>query len=130
MLIKRYTKHSGVQISAHFNSNEFDCHCTRPSCKETPIDMNHVGKLELLRALAGKSIHINDGYRCPEHNNETPGSAKNSQHIKGDATDIKIPGLSVPEVVKLAEQVGFDGIGTYSTFTHVDSRGNRARWVG
>ena len=130
MIIKKYLKGKNVQISDHFSSKEFDCKCTRSDCIYTTIDMDHVAKLEKLRALAGKPIHINCGFRCKAHNAETPGSAPNSQHVKGDATDITIPGLSVAEVDKLAEQIGFDGIGVYSTFIHVDSRGVHSRWKG
>ncbi|WP_238442571.1 DUF882 domain-containing protein [Desulforamulus reducens] len=53
-----------------------------------------------------------------------------SYHIKGMAADIRVPGLVVAELGRLAEQAGFEGIGTYPTqvFVHVDIRYNSARW--
>lgn len=36
---------------------------------------------------------ISSGYRCLELNNKLPG-AKNSQHIKGEAIDIEVPGIT------------------------------------
>ncbi|SHL00970.1 YcbK family protein [Desulforamulus aeronauticus] len=72
---------------------------------------------------------VNSGYRCPAHNRAVGGAA-NSYHLMGMAADIHVPGLAVVGLSRLAEQVGFNGIGTYpkQSFLHVDVRGNRARW--
>jgi hypothetical protein len=47
--------------------------------------------------------------------------------MKGTATDIAVKGMSPDEVADCAEKL-FDGLGRYDTFTHVDSRGKKARW--
>ena len=45
--------------------------------------------LEPLRAFAGCPIIINSGYRCPRLN-EAVGGSRRSQHMKGEACDIRI----------------------------------------
>ena len=45
--------------------------------------------LEPLRAFAGSPIIINSGYRCPRLN-EAVGGSRRSQHMKGEACDIRI----------------------------------------
>lgn len=43
--------------------------------------------LDKVRALWGKPIGVNSGYRCYELN-KLVGGAKNSQHLRGEASDI------------------------------------------
>ena len=45
--------------------------------------------LQPLRDYVGAPVHINSGYRCPELNMAV-GGVKNSQHCRGEATDIRI----------------------------------------
>lgn len=52
--------------------------------------------LEPIRAHFGR-VHINSGYR-PAWLNTAIGGAPTSQHCKGEAADILIPGVSVREV--------------------------------
>jgi len=49
--------------------------------------------LEPLRVAVGKSIHINSGYRCAKLNRAV-GGAKNSQHVLGQAADLKPTGMT------------------------------------
>ena len=44
--------------------------------------------LDPLRALWGKPLIVNSGYRCPTLNKELKGSSKTSQHMSGQAADI------------------------------------------
>lgn len=46
--------------------------------------------------------------------------------MKGTATDIVVKGMTPDEVADACEK--FDGLGRYDTFTHIDSRGKKARW--
>lgn len=118
-------KAEDVQLSEHFNEKEFACHGDNLIMLYPEL----IYRLELLRKEAGKPISVNSGYRSPQYNKKI-GGAKNSQHMVGKAADIKIQGLTPSQVAKLAEKVGFRGIGTYDTFTHVDVRANKARWSG
>ena len=95
------------------------------------VNMRLVRMLEKLRSILGdKSIIITSGYRCPAHNRAVRGSP-NSQHMKGNAADIIVSGVSPDEVATKAEALGFPGVGRYAEFTHVDVRsGGWARWEG
>jgi|SRR5690625_2109018 len=84
-------------------------------------------KLERLRYnLGNKPITINSGYRSPSHNRRV-GGASNSQHLYGKAADIVVRGVSPSRVYNAADKL-FNGVGRYNTFTHVDTRGYRARF--
>jgi hypothetical protein len=49
--------------------------------------------LEPLRGHVGKSIRVNSGYRGPQAN-AAVGGAPTSQHVRGEAADIEVDGLS------------------------------------
>jgi len=80
-------------------------------------------------------IRVNSWYRTPAYN-EHVGGKSNSRHLVGDATDITVTvrtvGFLEPKTVaRLATAVPeFEngGIGVYPMFTHLDSRGYKARW--
>ena len=113
-------------LSEHFSRKEFACKC---GCGKADVSPELVKKLELFRALCGgKPMHINSACRCEKHN-KASGGAPRSQHLLGRAADVrKIPGMSIDEMAKHAEEAGFDGIGKYRSFVHVDVRGKPARW--
>ena len=115
-------------IGPHFKYNEFRCKC----CGKLPdqgIDPNLILKLEFLRMILGnKPITIVSGYRCPIHNKQVS-VATNSQHLYGRAADFIVKGVNPSDVAKAAELVLYNGgLGRYKDFTHVDSRGEKARW--
>lgn len=115
-----------AQLSEHFSTQEFRCkHCGLL----VKIDDELLAKLEQLRELAGgHPIKVTSGYRCPEHNFDV-GGARDSYHVKGMAADVKIEGLSPLDVADLAGKVGFGGIGIYPSWTHVDTREEKAQWI-
>ncbi len=67
--------------------------------------------LEKIRSIAGRAISVLSGYRSKEVNDSVGGS-KTSQHLKGEAADIKCAGLTQLELFKLIvstlHQVEFD----------------------
>ncbi|ADL53188.1 D-Ala-D-Ala carboxypeptidase family metallohydrolase [Clostridium cellulovorans] len=113
--------------TAHFSQSEFKCSC----CGSLGGGMKTslLLRLEALRAkLGGKSTTVNSGYRCAKHNAEV-GGEDNSYHMKSVAADIQVSGVAPSTVASNAETIfGDGGLGRYSTFTHVDVRGYRARW--
>ena len=111
------------QLSANFHEKEFACKGTG-QVKVSPLLIEY---LETLRAKLKASITITSGYRSPEYNKKIGGAPK-SQHLLGTAADIQVKGYTPEEVAKVAETIGFGGIGIYDTFTHVDVRGAKARW--
>ena len=121
--IKTFKKGDKAKLSANFSVAEFECKCD--SCDETVINLDHVKRLQQLRDDLGSTITISSAYRCPAHNSAV-GGEKNSMHMKGHATDITVKGMTPDEVADASEK--FDGLGRYDTFTHIDSRGSKARW--
>jgi uncharacterized protein YcbK (DUF882 family) len=115
-------------ITENFKLEEFYCSCCKTVGALGRIELL-AAKLELLRAVWNKPMVIVSGYRCSKYN-EKCGGAKKSRHMHSDAADIRIEGITPEEVAKAADLLGFDGIGVYPTFTHVDLRGYKARWRG
>ncbi len=67
-------------------------------------------KLIELREKVNQPMVITSGYRSPEHNKRIGGSSK-SAHICGLAVDVGCSGAKAHEIVKLAMELGFQGIG-------------------
>jgi GH24 family phage-related lysozyme (muramidase) len=77
--------------------------------------------LEEYRDLIGGAVDVVSGYRDPQRNASVPGSAKNSQHMYGNAADLD-PVKPTAEVKALRR---FSGIGYQSSsglVRHVDVR--------
>lgn len=125
--VRQYKKGTRTQLTDNFWSTEFDCQCNYSDCEWTYIDLDHVKKLQELRKELGESLEVTSGYRCAKHNKDV-GGASRSRHKEGDASDLKAKTKSPEDVANVAEDLDFDGIGRYNTFTHLDSRGSKARW--
>jgi uncharacterized protein YcbK (DUF882 family) len=117
-----------ASLSAHFTKEEMACRC----CGDLKIEERLLSGLETLRKIANAAIVVQDAYRCPKHNEEVGGTA-DSEHTRGLAADVRIPGLSLQEMYDLARKVPeFEngGIGAYDGgFLHLDVRDHRARWA-
>jgi uncharacterized protein YcbK (DUF882 family) len=105
------------KVSEHFYYKEYSCKC----CGETKINIELIIALEKLRVLVNKPIMITSGYRCSLHN-KAIGGAKNSQHMFGNAVDIKVNGFTPLQISKLAKECGFTWTKVYSSWTHIDVR--------
>jgi uncharacterized protein YcbK (DUF882 family) len=92
---------------------------------EHPVDP-HV--LDVVYRLAvhfsAPEVRIISGYRTPRPGNH-------SNHAKGRAIDLVIPGATDEDVAKFAREQGFCGVGIYPTsgFVHVDVREHSYFWV-
>ena len=113
------------QLSPHFHEREFVCRCC--GSLGPGMDQGLIERLELIRIHFGKPVHINSGYRCPNHNTRV-GGAKYSQHMKGTAADITVRDVKPSTVYKWIDKWHEGGLGRYNSFTHVDTRGSKARW--
>jgi uncharacterized protein YcbK (DUF882 family) len=113
-----------IKISKNFTLSEFEC---KDGSNLVKLDEKLIELLQQLRDRAGLAVKIHSGYRTPEHNKKVGGSPK-SQHLEGKAADISVKGWTPKKLAELAEVIGFDGIGIYDTFIHVDTRGKKARW--
>lgn len=76
-------------------------------------------------------IAIMSGYRTPEHNARLAKAARKSEHMNGNAADIRISGLGVDALNRLAQAVRVGGVGIYphNGFVHVDV-GRVREWKG
>lgn len=122
--------HQGAhQISKHFKIKEFAQKDFR--CDKVIVDPELIDVLEDIRTHFNKPVNVTSGYRTPEYNTKI-GGVKNSQHTKGKAADIKVSGIPAKEVQKYLKHKYPNkyGIGSYSTFTHIDVRAKKARWRG
>ena len=122
-----YAKGSTAVLQPNFKISEFTCKCGSRGCHITLHDPQLSEKLQALRLLCGKAITINSGYRCAAHN-EAVGGSVNSYHTRGMAADIKAKGISPEGLARMAETVGFRGIGLYQSFVHVDTRPKKYFW--
>lgn len=114
-----------LQISRNFWLYEF----ASPDTFEVKVDGQLIALLQTFRDRVKVGFTPNSAYRTPEYNARLEGSSSKSQHMEGRAVDIpRLPGFTVKEMAKIAEEVGFDGIGLYDWGIHVDVRGFKAGW--
>lgn len=84
---------------------------------------------EVRNYLGARPITVNSWYRDPL-SNRSVGGATRSRHLSGDAVDFVVQGISPYEVHRRLESWwgSRGGIASASNFTHLDCRGERARW--
>ena len=104
----------------NFSKKEFDCtHCG--ANQMTPAFM---AKLQALRTKYGKPLRITSGFRCAQHPIEAK-KIKPGAHASGCACDVGVDGQQAYEVMKIAFELGFTGIGvnqkTSGRFIHLDT---------
>lgn len=93
-----------MNLSEHFTLEELTFTNHR-EYDNTPnlLQINNLQRLaeflETVRALLGKPILVDSGFRSPEVNHAV-GSTSVSQHLRGCAADIRVPGMTPAEVVK------------------------------
>ena len=106
-----------MKLSNHFSLAEFTKSQTaeRKGIDNTPND-EHIEKmknlcnsiLESIRYQFDKPVVINSGYRSVDLC-EAIGSKSTSQHAKGEAADIEVPGLDNAELAKwIQDNASFD----------------------
>lgn len=92
---------------------------------EHPVDPHVLDLVYRVQTHFGAhEIRIISGYR-------TPKKGRASNHGKGRAIDLVVPGVSDEEVAKFAREQGFVGVGVYpvSGFVHLDVRERSYFWV-
>ena len=119
------------QITEHFSFDgdpKLLCRCCG-RIKLEDIFWETMQLVETLRSQTGPLI-VNCGYRCPEHN-ESIGGAEKSLHLDF-AIDLRSISMPLTDAHQIAVDLGFGGIGLYSSFIHLDRRDlldrPEARW--
>ena len=86
-----------------------------------------------IAATLGKPIKdVTSAYRSPAYNRRCPGAKSQSWHMQNFALDLQF-GVSPRTVASVARQLRSrglfkGGIGRYSSFTHIDTRGTNVDW--
>lgn len=100
------------------------------------IPKEHPEHLENLKAVAqhvfqplrdamGAPITVSSGYRSPELNRRTPGASSTSQHCRGEALDLVLPGRNAELFHHIRTRLQFDqliwehGTATEPAWVHV-----------
>ena len=78
----------------HFKREEFKCKCGGRYCNGYPAEMQQavVKIADAAREHFGKPAHVVSGLRC-ERWNKHEGGVANSQHMYGEAIDLRIDGV-------------------------------------
>ena len=113
-------------LTDYFSRSEFACRGDNCCDHSAPVNMDLIYKLEMLRDQIGP-MTVNSGFRCRKHNADVGGTGK-SQHTLGNAADIALDGRDIMDLKQRAVELGFRGIGMYSTFIHLDVRTNNFGW--
>jgi|TARA_Y100001973_G_C5133906_1_gene299299 uncharacterized protein YcbK (DUF882 family) len=95
------------------------------------IDLLYIIQIWLRANRQPFHIIIQSGYRTPEYNRTLANAARNSEHVNGNAADIRIPGVDIATLNRLALAIGVGGVGIYPNngFVHVDV-GRVRQWQG
>ena len=77
----------------YFTRAEFRCPCGK--CGGFPVEPSEalVKLADRVRAHFDAPATVSSGVRCQAHNDELPGSAKNSYHLRGKAMDFCVRGV-------------------------------------
>lgn len=123
-----------MKLTKNFSLQEFESKDGAPTPSDVLTNLTELAKnLQVLRDFIKEPIHINSGYRSPEHNKKIGGKPK-SFHLKGMASDITAKNLTpvqLEEKIKNLIAVGKmkdGGLKAYAGFVHYDIRGIPATW--
>jgi uncharacterized protein YcbK (DUF882 family) len=136
-----FNTHTGERLKSTYCTGG----CYRP---EALAELNHIMRdfrvnevkpidprvFDLLHELGGtletdQPFHIISGYRSPETNTllrerggASTGVASHSLHMVGQAIDIRVPGVKLPQLRDAAKSLKIGGVGFYPdlNFVHVD----------
>lgn len=102
-----------------FNDYEFTCKC---GCGLNNINHEFVEKLNKAREIALIPFSLNSACRCEKYNaSKKVKGSKSSSHLKGLAVDIRvISSTDRFKIINSLNSVGFNRIGVYKNFIHVD----------
>ena len=109
-----------TSLLENFHKSEFQCGCGCGLGFES-MSSKLLNRLDIARELAGIPFIINSSIRCAQHN-DNQGGRINSAHLTGNAVDIKTTNSTARfAIIESLLCAGFNRIGVYGTFIHVDN---------
>lgn len=100
-------------MTPHFTLQELTCPC---GCGLLP-KLQSVQRLEQVRVVYGKPMKLSSAARCPEYNAKVSTTGLNGPHTLG-AFDVLVSGHNVWELIQIAMEYGFTGIGVSQRGPH------------
>lgn len=95
---------------------------------EAPVmDEAFLDKLQAFRERVGRPVRITSGRRTAARNARV-GGVPDSEHLFGRAVDLQVDGMRPSALRRMAEEVGFTGIGIYKQHLHVDTGTRQKVW--
>ena len=93
------------QAVKYFSRSEFRCPCGR--CGGFPVEPEErlVRLADMVRQHFDAPATVSSGVRCQAHNDELPGSVKNSYHLRGKAMDFCVRGVSGATLLAYVRQL-------------------------
>ena len=80
-------------------------------------------RMEMVRAILGKPIHVNSAFRCKKLNDAIPGSSKVSAHMSALAMDFVCPAFGSPldicRALKDHKELCFDQLIFEHSWVHI-----------
>lgn len=122
----------------HFAPQEITSYASRPGNSLPPRELwtNLVPTLwvvDQLRETLNQPIVLTSIYRNPDYNRRC-GGALRSQHMRNSAIDLYSMGGATPRRIftilkAMRDARAFSGgLGLYTSFVHIDTRGNNSTW--
>ena len=109
-------------MTGHFSDKELVCRC---GCGQQYMRIGFMSLLESLRMAYDRPMIVSSAYRCSTHNDNVSTTGRHGPHTTGCAVDIVISGRRTYELLCLALQFGFTGIGIQqkgdNCFIHLDN---------
>lgn len=99
---------------SYFTEAEFKCR----HCGYVHMQQDFVARLDILRQRLGSPLRVMSGYRCPQYNDEISFTGEEGPHTKGVAADIAVAGPIAREVLRIASDMRFNGIGIMQKGKH------------
>jgi uncharacterized protein YcbK (DUF882 family) len=96
----------------YFKEEEFFCHCGAcDGSHSNKMDALFLERLDSLRGKTGFPFPVRSGYRCSAYNQTVSNTGPTGPHTTGKAADLGISGQQAYEIISVAKEFGFRGIG-------------------
>jgi zinc D-Ala-D-Ala carboxypeptidase len=102
-----------IAFPKNFSRDELKCKC---GCEQVVFEQRTLDRLQRLRDRFGP-MHITSGYRCPTYNEKVSKTGRTGPHTKG-AVDVQVTGEKALQLLTLAIEGGFTGIGVSQKGSH------------